>query len=271
TYAAYMQSRHGVVKNAVITGVGNNTVSLLAGMLVFGTVFATLGAQVPEAEVLSIMQQSGPAGTGLTFIWMPQLFAQMPIGKLLAVLFFLGLAFAAFSSLISMIELTTRVLVDLGLSRPRAVAAVGTGGFLLGLPSALSASVLANQDFVWGVALLVSGALVAFAIIRYGPGRMRENILESVAADWDPTRLWTGFIGTLVPLQAAGLLGWWLVYVYQEGATPWFNPFAAGSLANFLLQWGLVLAALLAANRWMARRTLAERFVPFGASEGAAQ
>ena len=268
TYAAYMQSRHGVVKNAVITGVGNNTVSLLAGMLIFGTVFATLGAQVPKSEVLSIMQQSGPAGTGLTFIWMPQLFAQMPIGKVLAVFFFLGLAFAAFSSLISMIELTTRVLVDLGLSRGRAVAAVGGGGLLLGLPSALSTSVLANQDFVWGVALLVSGALVAFAIIRYGPGRMRNTLLEGAASDWDPTRGWVALIGLLVPLQAAGLLGWWLVYVYREGAAPWFDPFAAGSLANFLLQWGLVLAVLGAANQWMARRTLPERFAPSGVPKG---
>jgi NSS family neurotransmitter:Na+ symporter len=210
---------------------------------------------MPQAEVLSIMQQSGPAGTGLTFIWMPQLFAQMPLGKVLAVGFFLGLAFAAFSSLISMIELATRILVDLGLARSRAVASVGGAGFLLGLPSALSTSVLANQDFVWGVALLISGAFVAFAVAgSYGAGRMRRDIVEGAAADWDPTRVWTFLIRVVVPVEAVVLLGWWLSFVWREGTVPWYDPLAGGSLANFLLQWGLALALLVALNRWMARR-----------------
>ena len=60
---------------------GNNAVSLLAATMIFGIVFATLGAQMSTAEVLGIMRESGPAGTGLTFIWMPQLFAAMPLGK----------------------------------------------------------------------------------------------------------------------------------------------------------------------------------------------
>jgi len=69
TYGAYMQSRHGVVKNAVITGVGNNTVSILAAIVIFGTVFAVLGADMSRTEVLDVMKTSGPAATGLTFIW----------------------------------------------------------------------------------------------------------------------------------------------------------------------------------------------------------
>ena len=134
TYGAYMQSRHGVVKNAVITGVGNNTVSLLAAVIIFGTVFAVLGAQMNKAEILEVMKTSGPAATGLTFIWMPQLFAKMPGGDIFAILFFLWLAFAAFSSLIAMIDLTTRVLVDIGIDRRHAILGVFTIGFSLGNP-----------------------------------------------------------------------------------------------------------------------------------------
>ncbi|NBC18934.1 MAG: sodium-dependent transporter, partial [Bacteroidetes bacterium] len=85
TYGAYMQQRHGVVQNAFITGIGNNLVSILAAVTIFGTVFAVLGAQLSEAEVLQVMQTSGPASTGLTFIWMPQLFAEIPGGSLLAI------------------------------------------------------------------------------------------------------------------------------------------------------------------------------------------
>src|SRR5690606_30011602 len=174
TYGAYMQRRHGVVKNAFMTGIGNNVVSLLAAIMVFGTVFAVLGAEMSRSDVLDVMQQSGPASTGLTFIWMPQLFARMPFSGLIAVGFFLGLSFAAFSSLISMIELATRVVVDLGVTRERAVLAVSVVGLLFGLPSALSVSFLSNQDFVWGVALMISGAFVATAVIRYGIGRFRS-------------------------------------------------------------------------------------------------
>src|SRR5690606_21578901 len=182
TYAAYMRKEHGVVRNAVLTGVGNNTVSLLAATMIFGTVFAVLGAEMSRPEMLEVMRTSGPASTGLTFIWMPQLFAQMAFGKALAVLFFLALSFAALSSLISMIELASRALVDFGLPRPRAVATVAGVGFVLGVPSALDLDVFANQDFVWGVALIISGAFVAFTVARYGVARLRDEL--ATPTDW---------------------------------------------------------------------------------------
>ena len=257
SYGAYMQSRHGVVENAFITGIGNNIVSLLSAMIIFGTVFAVLGAQMPKAQVLDVMQQSGPAGTGLTFIWMPQLFAEMPLGNILAILFFLGLAFAAFSSLISMIELATRVCTDAGMQRSTAVGAVGGVGFLFGLPSALNLNFLANQDFVWGIGLLLSGAFVAFAVIRYGVTKFRTEAILSAPGDRDPGRVWDYLAGVLVPVQAVILLGWWL---YRSAAVyapnTWFNPFEPYSIMTCLLQWGLVLVVLLAINRWLCRRTL---------------
>lgn len=257
SYGAYMQARHGVVGNAVITGVGNNIVSLLAAMIIFGTVFAILGAEMPKAKVLDVMQTSGPAGTGLTFIWMPQLFAEMPLGTVLATLFFLGLAFAAFSSLISMIELATRVLADLGFARSTAVGAVGGAGFFLGMPSALNLGFLANQDFVWGIGLLISGALVAFVVIRFGATRFRQEAIVAREDDLDPGRSWDVIVSWVVPVQAVVLLGWWL---YQSGAVyapdTWFNPLEPYSIMTCLVQWGLVIVVLLALNRWLGRQTL---------------
>ena len=257
TYGAYMQSRHGVVSNALITGLGNNAVSLLAAMIIFGTVFATLGDTLPKAEILEIMQTSGPAGTGLTFIWMPQLFADMPLGSMFAILFFLGLAFAAFSSLLSMIELATRTFVDAGFDRSKAVGGVCGLGFLFGVPSALSTTVLANQDFVWGIALMISGAFVACAVIRYGVRRFRTDAILSGGSSMNPGRVWDGLIGIAVPLQAVVLLGWWL---YQSAAVyapdTWFNPLAPYSVMTCLVQWTLALVLVIALNRRMVRRTL---------------
>jgi len=256
TYAAYMQSRHGVVTNAFITGIGNNMVSLMAAIIIFGTVFATLGSSMSTGEILGVMQTSGPAGTGLTFIWMPRLFADMPLGTVLAALFFLGLSFAAFSSLISMIELATRTFVDFGIDRRSAIGGVCGFGFLLGVPSAVNLNVFANQDFVWGVGLLISGALVATAVIRYGVKEFRADAIASVPGDRDPGKAWEILVGVLVPLQAVVLLGWWL---YQSAAVyapeTWYNPFEPFSVMTCLLQWGIALVAFLALNRWMAERT----------------
>ncbi len=253
TYAAYMKKEHGVVRNAVLTGVGNNTVSLLAAMMIFGTVFAGLGAELGRGEILDVMRSSGPASTGLTFIWMPQLFAQLAFGKALAVLFFLALSFAALSSLISMIELASRALVDFGLPRPRAVATVAGVGFLLGVPSALDLNFFANQDFVWGVALMLSGAFVAVAVSRYGIIRLREEL--ATPEDWRIPSAWGFTIRVLVPLQAVVLLVWWLglaATVYAPET--WYNPFDPFSPMTCLVQWGIALAVFVALNRWMVRR-----------------
>ncbi len=260
TYAAYMHRRHGVVMNAFATGIGNNMVSMLAAITIFGTVFAVLGSEMGQADVLGVMRDSGPASTGLTFIWMPQLFARMHFPVLVSALFFLGLSFAAFTSLISMIELATRVVMDLGVSRNAAVPAVAIVGFVLGLPSALSLDVLSNQDFVWGVGLMISGAFVAIAIIRYGVTRFRSIAVEGSPGDWRAGRRWDVLIGLLVPLQAAILLMWWL---YQSAALyapdSWYDPFEPFSVMTCLVQWGVALLALVFLNRWLVVRTLAPR------------
>jgi len=269
TYAAYMRREHGVVRNAVLTGVGNNTVSVLAATMIFATVFATLDETTVVAGEsltrLQVMRDSGPASTGLTFIWMPQLFAQMPLGRVLSALFFLGLSFAAFTSLVSMVELAARTLVDWGMSRGRAVVLVATAAFLLGVPSALNLDVLSNQDFVWGVALMISGAFIAWLVWRYGTERLEGEV--STPADWRLPRMWHAMMRWAILFQAAALLVWW----GWQATTPgflgegglWYDPFNPFSLMTCLLQWGLALTALVLLNRWMWRQV--ERSAPAGA------
>jgi neurotransmitter:Na+ symporter, NSS family len=256
TYAAYMRRDDKIVQSAFITGIGNNAVSLLAAATIFGTVFAVLGAEMSRAEVVGIMQNSGPASTGLTFIWMPQLFARMPLGSVLGVLFFLGLSCAAFSSLISMIELATRVLVDLGLPRRRAVLLVAASGFTLGIPSALHLGFFGNQDFVWGVALMLSGAFVAIAVSRYGAARLRAEEVDAHPADWNAGRAWELLLRFGIPAQALVLLIWWL-YLSATVYAPetWYDPLEPYSVMTCLAQWGIALGVLLLLNRRLAGRT----------------
>ena len=251
-YAAYMSAGHSVVKNALLTAITNNVVSLLAAITIFGTVFAVLGAEMSQAEILGVMKDSGPASTGLTFIWMPQLFARMALGKPLSILFFLGLSFAALSSLLSMVELAARTLVDHGVQRGRAVVITGLVGFLLGLPSALNLEVLGNQDFVWGVALMISGLFVALLAKDAGLEKTRAR-LAATEGEWDPGAAWVVLLKIVVPALAVLLLGWWL-YLSATAYAPetWWDPFDTYSVATCVVQWGIAAVVMLALGRWLA-------------------
>ncbi|MCZ6758207.1 MAG: sodium-dependent transporter [Bacteroidetes bacterium] len=255
TYGAYMKSKYGVVKNSFITGFGNNTVSLLAALMIFGTVFATLGAEMSKPEILEVMRTSGPAATGLTFIWMPQLFAKMQFGGTLAILFFLGLSFAAFSSLIAMIELASRTLVDVGLSRKTAVISIGILGFSLGVPSAINLTIFENQDFVWGVALMISGAFVAYSVIRYGAAAFRKEAVDSIEGDWNSGKTWEVIIKYVVPIEAAALLVWFMwVSATEYAPDSWFNPLEPLSVMTALVQWSIVAIVFLGLNKKLNQR-----------------
>ncbi len=257
TYGAYLQRRYGVVKNAVITAAGNNAVSILAAMVIFGTVFAIMGPDEGNAGIMEVMKTSGPAATGLTFIWIPQLFANFPAGNLLAVLFFLGLSCAAFSSLISMIELFVKVIVDLGVLRRNAITVVFMMGFLLGIPSASHLGFFQNQDFVWSLALIISGAFIAFVVIRFGAKRFRADAIDGLPGDWKAGRLWDILITYIVPLLAVLLIAWWL-YLSMTLYAPdtWYNPFESFSVMTCLMQWGLVMVTCIILNRWLSQSTV---------------
>ena len=251
TYAAYMQAKHGAVKTAFFTGIGNNMVSLLAAIIIFGTVFSVLNNEMGmnTGETLEVMRSSGPASTGLTFIWMPQLFARMFLGKPLAMLFFLGLTFAGFSSTIAMLELPTRVMLDTGMKRSRAILMVVAVVYLLGIPSARNLNLLSNQDFVWGIGLMISGAFIAFAIIRLGVKKMRDE-LNSVPGDWIAGRWWSVNITLFIPIAALVLLAWWMFQsVTVFAPDDWYNPLNAFSLMTCLVQFIAVLLIFILLNR----------------------
>lgn len=245
TYASYMRMKDDITISAFQTGIGNNTISLLAAIIIFSTVFGTLGDSMSNAEILDVMRTSGPASTGLTFMWMPQLFFEMPGGKIFAILFFLGLSFAAFSSLISMIELAVKVFVDAGTDRKKATILICTTGFLFGLPSALSLNFFANQDFVWGVGLMVSGAFISFAVLKFGAAKFRDELVNveersSTLGSW-----WEIIIKYIIPVEVVTLLGWWMyLSASQYAPDTWYNPLSLYSVATVLCQWGLALILL---------------------------
>ncbi len=249
TYAIYMRRQEDVPLNAVLIGFGNNSVSLLAGTTVFCTVFALAPGNAQE-----LIRTPGPANTGLTFIWIPQLFAQMPGGSLFAVIFFLALSFAAISSLISMVELATRILIDMKLTRQRAILIVYGGTFLFGLPSALSVDIFLNQDWVWGMGLILAGLFMALIAIRYGVDRFRHELINE-SGDIHVGRWWSLIVKHLIPVQVVVLVTWWFAQVIIADPDNWWNPLVPESVGTCLLQWGIALLVLISVNSLVVKRT----------------
>ncbi|HEX6926947.1 MAG TPA: sodium-dependent transporter [Longimicrobiaceae bacterium] len=195
----------------------------------------------------------GSGQNGLTFIWIPQIFDTLPLGRVLTSIFFLALAFAALTSLIAMIELAARVLIDAGFTRRRAMILTGILGFLMGVPSALSMGFFENQDFVWGVGLMLSGFFFALAVVRYGVTRFRTELINAETSDLRIGRWWDGVI-YLVLVQAIVLMGWWLYQATDfsdlaASLTP-ISPFNVGTL---VFQWALALGIFIVINRRLAR------------------
>ena len=250
TYAVYMRGDEQAVSSATAIGLGNNTASVLAGMAIVPTAFALLA----ENDALEAM---AAGNTGLTFVWIPQLFARMPGGAVFQGLFFLALFCAALSSLIAMVELATRILMDGGMSRPVAVRCVVIATIAGGAPSAISLAVFENQDWTWGLALMISGLFIALGVTRFGVRRFRTELINVVPGDRQLGRGYDWVLAYLVPFEFMVMFGWW-IYQAVTVIDPlgWWHPLRSSSLGTCLLQWGVALVLLVSFNRKISAMSL---------------
>lgn len=256
TYSVYSHKKENSILTSTTIGFGDYVASLLAAAAVIPTVFSYFSTQaLSQQKVLEVMKADNQ---GLTFIWIPQLFSKVPAGSLFLALFFLTLSFAALSSLISMIELDTRILMDAGFSRKKASSLIGLFGFLLGLPSAVSMGFFSNQDNVWGIGLMVSGFFFTLAVLKFGPKKFRENIISTPDNKIKLGKWFDGVVIILLPLQFLAMLGWWLWQSYSENPHNWFNIFSPFSLGTILFQWTASLGLFILLNKIITRKILAD-------------
>ncbi|MCX8044845.1 MAG: sodium-dependent transporter, partial [Desulfobacterota bacterium] len=125
TYGSYLDKNTNISLSALWITLLNSLYAIMAGLMIFPLVF-TYGVD--------------PAcGPGLFFITLPEIFARMPAGQIIALLFFLLVAFAAVTSSISLLEVVVSFFIDeLGWTRKRADYLLGGVIFICGIPSALS-------------------------------------------------------------------------------------------------------------------------------------
>lgn len=263
TYAIYMRKKEDISLNAALIGFGNNSVSIIAGITIFSTVFALSlpAGQAGSTDAMVRVSQSGPANTGLTFIYLPLLFSNISsyniINIVFASLFFLALFFAAITSLISMVELATRTLIDFGMKRKRALIIVAAVGLMFGIPPSINLNILANQDWVWGVGLILSGAFISFSIIRYGVDRFRTEIINGFGSDVKIGKWYNFVIGILIPVQVVVLVSWWLISSVSWDPE-WWHPFHPENLGTVIFQWGFVILVFITLNKTMVKHIFNE-------------
>lgn len=254
TYGVYLKKKDDFVLTSYATAFGDYSASLLAGIAILCTVFAVL----PEVDARAAL---GAGNEGLTFIWLPQLFEQIPLGRFFLALFFLALSFAAMSSLIAMIEMATRIGMDLGMDRSKAIGVVGILAFVLGLPSAWKLGFFQNQDWVWGLGLMVSGFFIAITVIKFGADRFRNELINTPEERRPMGRWFVPVMKYVIPLEFLALMIWWFYRMITElDPERWWHPIRTSSVGTTVLQWGVLIATLLVLNRWWANRV--------GATEG---
>lgn len=119
-YGSYLDKKEDIPKAAMTTALLDTVAALLAGFAIIPAVFA--------------FQMDPASGPPLMFITLPKVFAQIPAGRWVAVLFFLSVLFAGITSLVNMFEVCAEaVQTHLHFDRKKAVLLVGCLVFLIGL------------------------------------------------------------------------------------------------------------------------------------------
>ena len=148
-FGSYMKKKDKqVVKNAMAVGIGIISAAILAGIMIFPCVFAF--GQIPDA------------GPQLIFITMPNIFDQMPMGRLFSIMFYLLFFLAAFSTWLAGFEAMIATMRDqFGYSRNKAVIVGAVLIAVLGVISANKSEVLLITDNIVGYLLTLCALCVA--------------------------------------------------------------------------------------------------------------
>ncbi|AZQ62885.1 sodium-dependent transporter [Flammeovirga pectinis] len=250
TIASYSRDKEDVTFNILVSGIGNNLASLIAGIAILPSVFAIASS---DAQAISYLQSGN---TALTFTIIPLLFAKIPYGEVLGVVFFVAFTMAAFSSLISMVELCIRTFTDLKFNRTKASIITGGLCIVFGLPSAMSLNFFSNQDWVWGLGLLISGLFINFAVQKNGVGKFKEEYIDKDSSIIIPAIFYKIAMYLNIGIGVF-LIWWWMSQGYSEN--PWFkdgvwNFFDVYSNATIVTQWVAVILIGILLNKWLYKK-----------------
>ncbi|MEJ2297878.1 MAG: sodium-dependent transporter, partial [Woeseiaceae bacterium] len=136
-YGAYLPEETSITGASATVVAADTSIASLAGLVIFPLVFAN--GLHPDA------------GPGLVFQTLPLALGQMPAGAFFSTLFFVLLAFAAWTSAIGLMEPAVAWVVE-SFNKTRAQAAVAVGAliWLIGFASVFSFNTLSDVTFFQG-------------------------------------------------------------------------------------------------------------------------
>mgnify|MGYP003377626828 FL=1 len=152
-YGSYLGKRENIPKAAAQTAVLDTCAALLSGFVILPAVFA-----------FGLDPASGPP---LIFITLPKVFAQMPGGRLISIIFFLSVIFAGITSLVNMFEVCAEAAMrHLHLPRNGAIALVSLIVYGVGTLIEYEPRLGSWMDFIT-IYIVPFGALLCAIIIYW--------------------------------------------------------------------------------------------------------
>jgi NSS family neurotransmitter:Na+ symporter len=200
TYGSYMSRKESLVRASAVVVALDTVIALVATVIMFSVIFSVDG----------LVEQVGKSSVGMLFITLPDLFyTRVPLGRLLAPLFYLLVSFAALTSTISLLEVVVSFCIDeLKMTRRKATALCGV--------SILSVTVLCSLSLgAWGT-------ISNFSVFSNdaGPKLGLLSNLDHLASNW------------MLPLGGFFITvatGWFLTRktteseLVDESTPAWFN------------------------------------------------
>jgi len=249
TYGNYLKDDDDVACNGMMAVFGDQLGAMAGGLAVLPVVFAL--SATPDAAVSALKA----GNVGLTFIYLAKVFPTMPGGNIIATLFFLSLSLAALTSLVAQMEVLIRNFVNAGYDKKKAAFICCAATFILGIPSAVSIDFLNNQDWVWGIGLLVGGLFYSIAIYRFGIDKMRTELINKTSDIKLPKWYYNTCI-KLFPVLFVAIVGWWIMQSISWHPENWWNPFVVDNVGTLVAQVAISFAIFYFLNEKIAKKIL---------------
>lgn len=137
-YGSYLQRNVSIARTTIYIALADTMLGLLVGLAIYALVFAN--------------HLAPNAGPGLIFQTLPIAFGHMPAGNIIGMLFFTLVAFAAWTSSISLIEPAIAWIVEnTKIKRHTAAGLLGLAVWLLGVAVALSFNEWKDVKIIFGL------------------------------------------------------------------------------------------------------------------------
>jgi len=171
TYGSYLSRDISIPKSALLVGLTDTGVALVAGLAIFPIVFA--------------FNLNSAGGSGLFFETLPVALGTLPGGALMGTAFFCLATFAALTTAIALLEVVTAFLMDqTKMGRTRSIGVIIAAAATLALASVFSTSFMDVLDVKITGAIMVP--LCGLLTVLFVGWKMDRRLVEAELGDLNP-------------------------------------------------------------------------------------